>query len=102
MLSFQSTLSRVFDCMILQFSFSISSLIILVVFSYISNKENLAFGKWFSHTRLFKCFAKKSRAFLSSSKGLNKTLTSFKVPLQSSSIAKLSWLVRALWLRSRC
>lgn len=57
---------------------------------------NLALGMWFSHTRLFNLDPKKRMAFLSSSSGLKRMLTSLIVPLHSSKMAKLSWLVSAL------
>lgn len=102
MLSFQSTLSRVLLCIILQLSLSKSSFIVFVLFYSFSNWANLALGIWFNQTRLASLEPRNNTAFLSSSNGLNKTLTYFKVPLHNSRIARVSWLVIALWLRSSC
>ena len=89
MLSFQSMLSRVLDCIILQFYFSIYSFMRFVSHSSSWKCTNFDRGIWFSHVSLGRALAKVITAFFSSSKGLNRTLTYLSVPLQSSKIARL-------------
>lgn len=102
MLSFQSMLSRVLDCMILQFSFINSSVISLVMVSYFYINCNLSFGQWFNHSKLCRILANFISALCSSSNGLNKMFTSLNVSPASCRIFRLSSEVSELWLMLRC
>ena len=101
-LSFQSILSNVFDCIILQFYFINSSVISFELVSYFSSNVNLSLGQWLSHYKWGSIFANFKITLCSSSKGLNNTLIYLRLSLVSCKIFKLSYELRELWLISRC